>query len=66
MENFGISKLSFNNKRVESIYVAPIDSEKSWLGDFEDKDRNWLKQQFRNGKTFHTLFKNKKGILLLD
>lgn len=61
MENFGISKLSFNNKRVESICVAPIDSEKSWLGDFEDKDQNWLKQQFRNRKTFHTLSKNKKG-----
>lgn len=61
MTDYGITKISFNDKEIETISCVEIDSFKRQVGDFQTHDRNWFKQKLRNGKTFCKLIKDKKG-----
>lgn len=61
MQDYGITKISFDNGRVNDIYCGEIDSKNTTIGNFETHDRNWFRQKMRNGKTFCKLSKNKQG-----
>ena len=61
MTDYGITKITFNDKGIETISCAEIDSFKRQVGDFQTHDRNWFKQMLRYGKTFCKLSKNKSG-----
>lgn len=61
MTDYGITKISFNDKGIETISCAEIDSFKRQVGDFQTHDRNWFKQKLRNGKTFCKLIREKNG-----
>lgn len=61
MTDYGITKITFNDKGIETISCAEIDSFKRQVGDFQTHDRNWFKQKLIYGKTFCKLSKNKNG-----
>lgn len=61
MTDYGITKISFDNNRIDNIHCGEINSQANTIGDFETYDRNWLRQKIRNGKTFCKLSKNKNG-----
>lgn len=61
MTDYGITKITFNDKGIETISCAEIDSFKRQVGDFQTHDRNWFKQKLRWGNTFCKLSKNKSG-----
>lgn len=61
MTDYGITKISFDNNGIDSIYCGEINSQNNTIDDFETHDRNWIRQKMRNGKTFCKLSKNKQG-----
>lgn len=61
MKDYGITKISFENNRIESIFCGRIDSQSNTIDDFETHDRNWFKQKLSIGKTFCKLNKNRSG-----
>lgn len=61
MTDYGITKITFNDKGIETISCAEIDSFKRQVGDFQTHDRNWFKQKLRCGYTFCKLSKDKCG-----
>ena len=61
MKDYGITKISFENNKIESIFCGKIDSQSKTIDAFETHDRNWFKQMLRYGKTFCKLSKNKSG-----
>lgn len=68
MTDYGITKISFDNNRINNVYCGKINSQTNTIEDFETHDRNWFRQKMRNGKTFCKLSKNKQGqyIILND
>lgn len=68
MTDYGITKISFDNNRINNVYCGEINSQTNTIEDFETHDRNWFRQKMRNGKTFCKLSKNKQGqyIILND
>ncbi len=68
MTDYGITKITFNDKGIETISCAEIDSFKRQVGDFQTHDRNWFKQKLSIGKTFCKLNKNRSGeyVILKD
>ena len=61
MTDYGITKISFNNNRIDNIYCGELDFQNNPIGNFETHDRNWFKQKLRNGKTFCKLTREKNG-----
>jgi hypothetical protein len=61
MTDYGITKITFNDKGIETISCAEIDSFKRQVGDFQTHDRNWFKQKLSAGMTFCKLNKNRSG-----
>lgn len=52
MKDYGITKISFENKRIDSICCAKIDSQRKVIDTFETHNRNWFIQKMQSGKTF--------------
>ena len=63
--DYGITKISFKNNRVDSIFCGKINSQRNEIDAFETHDRNWFTQKMRNGKKFCKLSRNKDGIYTL-
>lgn len=61
MKDYGITKISFENNRIVSIFCGKIDSQSKTIDAFETHDRNWFKQKLSIGKTFCKLNKNRSG-----
>ena len=61
MKDYGITKISFENNRIDSIFCGKIDSQSNTIDAFEAHDRNWFKQKLGYGYTFCKLSKNKSG-----
>lgn len=61
MQDYGITKISFDNGRVNDIYCGEIDSKNTTIGNFETHDRNWFKRTMQKGKSFCKLSKNRQG-----
>ena len=61
MTDYGITKISFDNNKIDKIYCGKIDSKNKIVYDFETHNRSWFKQKLLNGKTFCKLVKNSRG-----
>lgn len=61
MTDYGITKISFNNNRIDNIYCGELDFQNNSIRNFDTHDRNWFKQKLRNGKTFCKLTREKNG-----
>lgn len=62
MKDYGITKISFHNKKIYNICCGKIDSINKKIGDFETRTRTWFKLKMLNGNTFCKLTKNRNGI----
>lgn len=61
MKDYGITKITFENNRIDSIFCGKIDSQSNTIDAFETHDRNWFKQKLSVGMTFCKLNKNRSG-----
>lgn len=68
MTDYGITKISFNDNRIDNIYCGEMNSQNNTIYNFETHDRNWFKQKLSYGKTFSKLTRGKDGkyIILND
>lgn len=61
MTDYGITKISFNDNRIDNIYCGEMNSQNNTIYNFETHDRNWFKQKLSYGKTFSKLTRGKDG-----
>lgn len=65
MFDYGITKISFYNSRIDSICCGNHDPLCGEFRNFETQDRSWLLKKIRNGKTFCKLNRDKNGSYII-